>query len=207
MPWFSRFSRFGDLHFVYTQQGDNACGIASVVMCVFKVNKLAPGAQAVVSEQAIYGTYSGIAGAPYDGTAYSSATKLDQTLNALNCGKWKAEYIGPTKVADRLISICGDSGLGPTVNVSPVIVLVGWNKGGAHFVVVDTVRTFLGTTYATVCDPWDGQLRVITIASGTSFDYQSNDTFHWNWKIEGTPEHEYAKPSSGVANGWVINQI
>jgi len=206
MPWFSRFSRFGDIHFVYSQHGDNACGIASVMMCVFKVNKLVPGAQSVFKEQQVYKVYSAVAGTAYDGTAYSYATKLDDTLNKLNCGNWKAEYIGPGQVTNRLVQVCGSvAGLGPTVKVSPVIVLVGWNNGGAHFVVVDTVRTFAGSSYATVCDPWDAQLRVTGFTAGQNFDYVASQTAHWD--VEGTPEHQYTRPSRGSANGWVVHQV
>jgi hypothetical protein len=54
MAWFSRFTRFGDMHLVYGQEANMSCGIASVMMCVFKINKLNPGATSVTVEQDIY---------------------------------------------------------------------------------------------------------------------------------------------------------
>ena len=206
MPWFTRFSRFGDVHLVYSQAAENSCGIASVMMCVFKRNKLRPGASAMTKEQEVYKVYGDVAGVNYDGSAYSFATKLDLTLNKLNCGKWVAEYIGPDKVADRIMKVCGKTtGLGPTLGTSPIIVLVGWENQGAHFVVVDTVRSMPGIgTYATVCDPWDAQLRVTKMKSGSDFKYSTGQTIQIN--LEGTPQHEYGSRQNGTANGWVVHQ-
>jgi len=204
MPWFTRLSRFGDVHYVYSQAAQNSCGIASVMMCVFKSNKLTPGATAITKEQEVYKVYGDIVGATYDGSAYSFATKLDLTLNKLNCGKWKAEYVGPDKVAARISKVCGKtSGWGPTLGTSPIIVLIGWEGSGAHFVVVDTVRSMFGT-YATVCDPWDAQLRITKMKSGSDFKYSTGQTIQAN--IEGTPQHEYGSRTNGTANGWVVHK-
>ena len=204
MPWFSRLTRFGDVHFVYSQAAENSCGIASVMMCVFKVNKLLP-ARAVHKEQEVYQVYGNVSGAAYDGSNYSYANHLANTLNRLNCGNWVYENVGAENVAARITSVCGaTSGLGPTVNVSPVIVLIGWDNGGAHFVVVDTVRSIMGRKYATVCDPWDAQLRVTHFRSGNNFNYSTQQTVQLN--LEGTPQHEYGQRENGVANGWVIHQ-
>lgn len=207
MPWFTRLSRFGDIHYVYSQAADNSCGIASVMMCVFKVNKFTPGAAAVTKEQEIYKVYGDVAGVNYDGSTYSFASKLALTLNKLNCGKWKAEYIGPKNVGARLSKVCGKTyGFGPTLGLHPVIVLVGWETGGAHFVVVDSVRSVPGFgTYATVCDPWDAQMRVTGFRSGADFKYETGQTIQYNFDIEGTPQHEYGSRSNGTANGWVIH--
>lgn len=205
MPWFARISRFGDLHYVYSQAAENSCGIASVMMCVFKANKLTPGSSAITKEEEVYKVYGDVAGEAYDGSAYSYATKLDLTLNKLNCGKWKAEYVGPSNVADRIMKVCGrTSGLGPTLGLHPVIVLIGWENRGAHFVVVDSVRDFYGLgPYATVCDPWDAQMRVTEFKSGSDFKYSTAQTIQLN--LEGTPQHEYGSRQNGTANGWVVH--
>lgn len=205
MPWFSRWSRFGDVHFVYSQAAQNSCGMASIMMAVFKVNKLRPGAAAVYKEQQVYDVYSQVSGSVYDGSAYSNATLLDDSLNRLNCGKWMAEYVGPDAVTDRLLRICGKTqGFGPTVDCSPVIVLIGWDAGGAHFVVVDTIRSLAGRTYATVCDPWDAQLRVTQCWTGRDFKYNTAQTIQIN--LEGTPQHSYGSRQNGTANGWVVHK-
>ena len=58
MAWFTRFTRFGDVHLVYAQEQQNSCGIACVMMTVFKINKLTPGVRALHTEREIYGVYS-----------------------------------------------------------------------------------------------------------------------------------------------------
>lgn len=206
MPWFTRLSRFGDVHLVYSQGAVNSCGIASVMMCVFKVNKLAPGRAAITQEANIYKTYGAFDGTAYDGSSYTFTNVLEKTLNSLNCGRWKAEQIAPGAVSQRLIDVCGEvSTLGPTILSSPVIVLVGWGGGGAHFVVVDSVRNMFGSKYATVCDPADGELRIVAIEPGQDFAYENTTAISWN--LEGDPAYPYKVPTSGTGGGWVIHQI
>jgi len=203
LAWFSRFTRFGDMHFVYSQEAGNSCGIASVMMCVFKVNKLTPGASALHKEQEVYKVYGDIIGSSYDGSVYTYASKLAQTLNKLNCGQWKHENVGADKVCDTLMSKVGVSGaFGAIVNVTPAIVLVRWAGGGGHFVVVDTVRSFAGSKYATVCDPWDAQLRVTKITSGQVFDYRTASTTSVNFGPD--PSFSYSAVDEGSANGHMV---
>jgi len=38
MAWFTRITRFGDVHLVYGQEHDRSCGLACIMMCVFKLN-------------------------------------------------------------------------------------------------------------------------------------------------------------------------
>src|SRR4051812_30681300 len=156
MAWFVRFTRFGDAHLVYAQEEKNSCGIACVMMTVFKINKLTPGVRALHSEQEIYNVYSRVSHTHYNGSSYSYANFLASSLNQLRVGKWKAEDVGNDHVARRVADSVGTSSIGPVVNYSkehsPIIVLVGWKKGGAHFVVVDSVVSFMGSLYASVCD-------------------------------------------------------
>lgn len=203
MPWFSRLTRFGDAHYVYSQAADRSCGIASVMMCVYKVNKFNPFATATTQEQEVYDVYEQVSGSPYDGSTNTNATLLDNALNRLNCGKWKAENVGPNGVSQKIMDVVGTSvGFGPTLRTNPIIVLIRWSNGG-HFVVVDSVRTIVGyNTWATVCDPWDAQLRVINFSAGSPFQYTTHDTMQLN--IEGTPQHTYGGTQNGTANGWVV---
>lgn len=206
MAWYSRFTRFGDMHILYSQEAGNSCGIASVMMCVFKVNKLAPGGSAVYKEQEVYKVYGDVIGSKYDGTVYTYASKLATTLNKLNCGKWKHERVAANKVCDTLMSKVGvTGGLGPTVSVTPAIVLVRWAGGGGHFVVVDTVRTFFGSKYATVCDPWDAQLRVTEIKAGQAFDYKTSSTMQVNFGPD--PSHSYKAVDEGSSNGHIVYMV
>lgn len=203
MAWFTRFTRFGDAHIVYAQEAANSCGIACVMMVTFKINKLRPGATAVHQEKSIYDVYSKASGASYDGSAYTYASHLASTLNKLLPGKWTAKNVGASNVGKTIIDKVGvTAGFGPIINVTPVIVLVGWTAAGAHFVVVDTVRTAIGQKYATVCDPWDGDVHVTACSASSDLKYVGEDQ-PLSWDLGGT-RHEYTESSPGAANGWMI---
>lgn len=207
MAWFSRFTRFMDVHLVYGQEADNSCGIACVMMTVFKLNKLKPGAAALYKEQEIYDVYSKASGAKYDGSSYTYCNHLATTLGKLNVGTWKSECVGPGRVSanikQRVKNFSAFSG--PTINVKPIIVLVGWKAGGAHFVVVDTVRNLDDDDYATVCDPWDGDVHVTKFDEDGIFPYTGRHQ-PLSWDLGGT-KHDYEKPNAGQGNGWIVYQI
>ena len=212
MTWFTRFTRFGDVHMVYSQENSNSCGIACVRMVVFKVNKLRLGATARHSEATLDAAYGKVAGAPYDGSTYSDARQLATLLGQLTSDTWSCDYVGAEGVADALLAGVGPSPIAPTVvgqamalKCSPMILLVGFYNGANHFVVVDTIHQFNGQAYASVCDPWDGDVHVTPFAKGQAFIY--NAVAHpLSWSF-GKPEHSYAtSPRSGATNGWVIRK-
>ena len=210
MAWFTRFTRFGDAHIVYAQEAENSCGIACILMTVFKINKFAPGHTAVHAEKKVYKVYGEAAGSSYDGSAYTYATHLATTLTKLDVGTWAAEYIGPTAVPQAIADHVGVQvvGAGPLANALvsgfPMITLVGWTAGGAHFVVVDTVNNFAGKLYASVCDPWDGDVHITPLESGKPFHYVGAAS-PWSWDLGGE-RHEYTAPSIGNSNGWVVRR-
>jgi len=208
MAWFLRFTRFGDAHFVYAQEKDNSCGIACVMMTVFKINKLVPGHAAIHTEREIYKAYSRVSHTKYDGTAYTYANHLASTLNHLHVGTWRAEFLGAGGVADAVVKSTGESGGGPVVSYGhghyPIIALVGWSSGGAHFVVVDTVVRWDGKLYATVNDPWDGDVHVTPIQHGAPIHYVGTHV-PWSWDLGGY-RHDYSGTSTGDGNGWVVRR-
>jgi hypothetical protein len=53
----------------------------------------------------------------------------------------------------------------------PVIAEVHWRHGGDHAVCIDETHTFSGTRYVCVCDPWDGELRLVEGAPGWPVSY------------------------------------
>ncbi|WLD12902.1 hypothetical protein [Planctellipticum variicoloris] len=221
MAWFSRFTRFGDIHLVYAQEAENSCGIACVMMTVFKINKLVPGAAALHKETEIYDVYGAVSGAAYDGSAYSYATHLASVLNRLRVGTWEAAFIGATNVSQAIIDSVGIDTPGqsllagvaaPAAYVAnqlrqriPIIVLVGWNAGGAHFVVVDVVNNTPFGMYASVCDPWDGNVHITQFQAGASFNYIGAPV-PMSWDLGGT-RHDYSSTSAGAPNGWVVRRI
>ena len=175
MAWFTRFTRFGDMHLVYGQEAGMSCGIASVMMCVFKINKLVPGKQALTVEKAITQKYQAALGSAYNSeTTGTYPQHLCTVLNSFTSGNWNWHQTPVNQVSDTLISKVGlTDGLGATVNVEPVILGVDWDSGGAHWIVVDTIRHAFGTTYATVCDPWDANLHFQKISKGSPFYYDA----------------------------------
>lgn len=220
MAWFTRFTRFGDSHIVYAQEEENSCGIASVMMVVFKINKLRPGRQAIHREEEIYRVYDRHwqraypgrrGGTPYDGSIYTYASVLASTLNDLNCGRWEARNLGEGNVAQAIVDSVGTDivGTSPIVNAltrgTPIILLTKWWVGGGHFVVVDTVNNFLGTLYASVCDPWDGNVHITRFETGQPFHYEAS-TPRFSWDAGGT-RHEYAGSAGSTVRGWVVRRV
>ncbi len=219
MGWFTRFSRFGDFHLVYGQEAQNSCGIASVMMCVFKVNKLKPGKKAVHVETEVYKAYDKhLAGSSvddgyvYDGSVYTYAGLLADTLNDLNVGKWEAKNVGTTAVAQTIVDSVGKEyvGAGPIVNTYlhgyPIIVLVNWSGGmGGHFVVVDTVNVFGRRIYASVCDPWDADVHITPLTISTPFEYVAKKQ-KTSWSFGGK-KFSYPSQSEGTVQGWVIRRV
>ena len=143
-------------------------------MTVFKINKLVPGIRALHSEREIYGVYGRVSHTTYNGSAYTYANYLASTLNQLRVGRWEAKNVGPAQVPQAIVDAVGTVGPGPVIDLPdgkyPIIVLVGWNQGGAHFVVVDTVVSVAGL-HASVCDPWDGDVHIPPVRTGNPFGY------------------------------------
>jgi hypothetical protein len=160
VAWFTRLTRFGDAHLVYGQEANMSCGIASLMMCVFKINKLTPGATSVTVEKDIY---------------------------------------APTDVPQKLLDKVGlTAGLGAVVDVEPVILGVDWDLGGAHWVVVDTIREAFGSQYATICDPWDANVHMQAFSVGSPFFYDAA-TGGFMLNVWGTAPKGDTKPYQGVA--------
>jgi hypothetical protein len=175
MAWFTRFTRFGDIHLVYGQEADKSCGIASVMMCVFKLNKLRPGSDSITVENDICAKYAAALGKSYDPSkAGTYPDQLATVLNEFTDGNWRWHKTPPSDVPQTLVDQVGvTQGLGPVVDVEPVILGVDWDMGGAHWVVVDTIRTSSGNQYATICDPWDANVHMQKFNVGGPFYYDA----------------------------------
>jgi hypothetical protein len=207
MAWFTRVTRFGDVQLVYGQEHGMTCGIASVMMCIFKINKLTPGKSAVTVEQDIIQRYTNALGVGYaPETTGTYPDKLCTVLNAFTSGTWRWHNTPPNDVTAALVSKVGVSGaFGPIVNVEPVILGVDWDLGGAHWVVVDTIRDVLGRRYATVCDPWDANVHMQVLPKSGPFVY---DAAHGGFMMNfgGTAPKGDTQPYQGAgAKGQVKN--
>lgn len=180
MGWFVRYTRFGDAHLVFGQEARMSCGIASILMCVFKINKFSIGKDATRKNTEIYDMYSSIVSAR-TGTSYTYDPNttgthpelLAEVLNRLDCGKWVGGRVSATQLSGIIDRNMGKTGgLGPTVNVNPVIAGVGWNPQQGHATVIDTVRKWNGKTYATLCDPWDANVHIVPFDPKAPFTYR-----------------------------------
>lgn len=175
MAWFSRFTRFGDVHAVYGQELNNSCIIASAIMCVFKINKLRPNAASVHTTSDIIAKYKAAEGNPthnFDTTG-GDPKLIARVLNTCHCGTWKGDWVSAQDVSKIIHDKVGvTKGFGPSVDVNPVIAGVGWSAGGGHAVVVDTVRSWDDQLYATVCDPWDADVHITAMNPSTPFVYE-----------------------------------
>jgi hypothetical protein len=223
VSWFVRVSKFAELHVVYSQQAENSCGIACVIMVNFKLKKwmlpaaYATGAipvfgpivqpiasrlaleSAVKAEKEVYAAYAKVSGAPYDGSAYSYADVLPKVLNELGIGVWRSACLSATAIADKIIANFSGG------NDVPMILLLHWTDGGGHFVCCDGVTKSGGNIYANICDPWDGQVRTPQVTKGQAANYAADDPgFHIDFFQS---HHDYAAGGkSGAMDGWVIYQ-
>jgi hypothetical protein len=196
MSWFSRISRFGSVHMVRSQDKEMACAMSSIVMVNFKMKKglmfagMAAGAKlavspipgasyigytlaraaialAVASESEVIKLYDEVKGSPNDFNTQGAKPELyAQVLPKLGLGDWEYVDVGETGFAQAVIDAT-DKG-------TPVIGRVRWTAGGGHAVVIDETHSFLGRQYLCVCDPWDGELRVISCTPGSTVDYDGN---------------------------------
>lgn len=229
--WFIRFDRYGEVHMVRAQDRvvkngadvSNSCGIASILMVNFKVKKhlilrgfqagaavsavpvvgtfvgaaIARGSieEAVKGEPEIYRIYGGVVGSTYDGSSYTDCTKHPDVLRKLSLGEWEAAWVGPNGMFDAIKAALAGG--------YPCIVRCGWNAGGGHFMVVDEVNTE-GRTTISVCDPWDGELRIVDAASNATINY--DPAANTNYSFSVGERHEYAAASPGTLSGWIVRK-
>ena len=198
MAWFSRFTRFGDMHWVFGQEKEISCGVACVIMAAYKINKLRPGVKSSFTEADILARATKLLGANPLGAAGLTIGQITKLLNHADfkMAGWTHTRIPKKTVPKKLISTIGTTGgLGPTVNVKPMIVMVDWKGGGgSHYVVVDTVRTFLGDIYATFCDPWDANVHVVKMEKAKELHYTGKPAVKLDF---GGSHYEYDTPSVG----------
>lgn len=198
--WFLRIDRFADLHLVAAQNQDMSCGLASIKMVMFKVNKLRPGADALRAETEIERRYKRLAKKPAHDFEEVGADPdvMVKVLNSFGIGNWAIDRPAVNDVGTKIAKYVGvdQFGLGLTgVNALkrgyPVILACYWDKGGGHAVVVDTVTAvpFLGT-FAAICDPWDGDVHFEKLEAGKPFTYKQRAVAGVNlWGKVKTDEH------------------
>jgi hypothetical protein len=225
MSWYIRFTRYASAHMVYAQEKQNSCGIASMMMVNFKIKKAAMmggfaaaaavssvpligktvGASmaqaaldyAVKSEPYVYAEYTKVTGSPYDGSTFTDCLNHPAVLRNLGCGEWEAHWAGPAGMAKA----CKDA----VDKGAPCIVRVEWPNGDGHFVVVDERH---GSNII-VCDPWDGEVRIVKATDGAQVDYDAG-AYVWSFSVGGKryggTDSPYKKTDKGYFSGWIVRR-
>ena len=227
MSWFVRFSRFASVHMVRSQDLKFSCGMSSIVMTNFKLKKglmfagMSAGAQlstipipgasylgstlsqaafdyAVKSEDEVYKIIAGISGATNDFDKGGVSMGLyPQALAQLGLGQWECVNVGEGGV----VQACIDSNNAG----APVIVNNHWDAGGDHAMVVDDTYSFFGSTYLCICDPWDGELRIVSASPGSTVRYDGSDK-PVSVTFGGTRREYPAGNNKGKLDGWIVRR-
>lgn len=197
MSWFVRLSRFASVHMVRSQDKEMSCGMASIVMINFKIKKglmfagMAAGAQiqtsgipggsfvgqtlskaaygyAVKSEQEVYDIYNKHEGGTHDfDTTGATPSLYPKVLADLGLGQWERANVGEAGLVQAAIDATADG--------TPCMLGVTFDNGAGHAVVCDETHSFFGTTYLCICDPYNGELYVVSCTPGQSVRYDASD--------------------------------
>lgn len=228
MAWFARFTRFGQAHMCYAQEKGDSCGIASSMMVNFKLKAGSVGLKtfakalfpslgqmtgklmsqggkdtAVQAEKEVYK----LVGPGYDGTVGTSGGQVADLLNKLNIGTWEGhDRFDTQKIGAEILAAYK--------NGWPTIIGNSWYQspqhqklaGGGHWVVVDTINSFGGSLYASICDPLTGNVHVTPFEVGKPFKYDPTNAVGWNVPIDDYRHYSDGYKSQGYSlmDGLVI---
>lgn len=215
MGWFLRLSR-GRVHMIYSQQAEQSCGIASIIMINFKMKKwqlaaaaalgtFSPGlggpamnaalGSAVKAEKEVYAAYAKVTGQPYDGSKPSDMFQLAKVMNELGIGNWVVQQYSGNELGKKI----GQCVSGP--GSAPIMVHVWWRTNSGHFIVCDEAAREGNDTVADFCDPWDASVRTLSISSGGAIEYPVNTN---TGSIDfGGSHHDYSQAKVGDFSGWI----
>jgi hypothetical protein len=224
MGWFARIDRFASAHMVRSQDANYGCGLSSIAMVNFKVKKsliasgLAAGASypsimggfvgatlagaalndAVRSEEEVRQVYQTVSGQNVDlnvqGAAWNQYTAV---LSALRLGTWVAVDTSGTGFVQAVVDATGDG--------APVIVVVNYPGGAEHAMVVDETHAWNGGHYLCVCDPWDGELRLLWGQAGQAapqYDASQQPISLTFWG----DRRSSANSALGTFNSWIVRR-
>jgi hypothetical protein len=221
--WFVRIDRYASVHLVRSQDQTNSCAMASIAMVNFKMKKglLAAGvltanlcasavagktftgyqlgassvADAVRSEAEVRALYRQVAHDPSHDFVTTPATRTfyPSILQRLGLGRWELVNVGQGGVAQAAKDATADG--------SCCILSVSFQNSG-HAVVCDETHSLLGDTLC-ICDPWDGELRLVPFAVGSPITYDAGYK-PYSLTFGGT-----RRPGGGqgVFNGWITRRI
>ncbi len=227
MSWFVRLSRFASVHMVRSQDKEMSCGMASIVMMNFKIKKglmfagMSAGAQlsasgvpggsyvgqtlsqaaydyAVKSEQEVYKIYNKHEGGTHDFDTTGAAPSLyPKVLADLGLGQWERVNVGEAGIAQAAIDATKDG--------IPCMLGVSWDNGGGHAVVCDETHDFFGNKYLCICDPYNGELYVVSCTPGQSVRYDASDKPISTGTLFGGNARDYGA-TKGKLNGGITRR-
>jgi hypothetical protein len=190
------YSSFLGNHWTYVQENSDSCGPSCVMMMIRKrTNMVIDEKDAFLAydsygNDAEYDNPDGEVIREYDGSVYTNADRLARTIRTL-IGNAKDHWTDVNKVGKRIKA---------ALRNGPLIGLVTWRPGGGHFVMIDAGgKNAKGQFLASVCDPWDGAMRLIPIADSGPIDYMP--------KYPATRKAQGKRPGgaqSGYFNGWLV---
>jgi hypothetical protein len=224
--WFVRIDRYASVHLVRSQDQENSCGMSSICMVNFKMKKYLmaagisagaavgavpiPGANwlgyqlgraavrdAVRSEASVRAMYRQHADPAHDfHTTGAIPSFYPLVLRDLGLGNWERAEVGPSGLAQAAIDACAGG--------KCCMLGVSWSGGGGHAVVCDEVHTAFGPMLC-ICDPWDGELRLVSATVGSPVTYNANYQ-PLSFSLGGT-RRAYAPGNIGVFNGGITRRL
>jgi hypothetical protein len=224
--WFVRIDRYASVHLVRSQDMENSCGMSSLCMVNFKMKKYlmaaglsagaavqsvpVPGANwlgyqlgraavrdAVRSEASVRAMYERHKGSAHDfETTGAIPSFYPLILRDLGLGNWERVNVGQAGLAQAAIDACAGG--------KCCMLGVSWPDGSGHAVVCDEVHTVFGTKLC-ICDPWDGQLRLVDATVGSPVTY--NASYEPLSFSLGGERRSYSPGSVGVLNGGITRRV
>jgi len=156
---------------------------------------------AIKSEQEVYKRYEKAKGGAHDfNTTGAKPSLLPQVLQDLGLGQWECVNVGEAGLAQAVIDAT-DGG-------TPVILACVWDAGGGHALVVDETHSFFGSKYMCVCDPWDGELRIVSCTPGSTVTYDGSYSPLSSGAVFGGDVHTYdtTKNNKGKFDGRIVRR-
>jgi hypothetical protein len=224
--WFVRIDRYASVHLVCSQDKENSCGMASLCMVNFKMKKYLmaaglsagasvraipiPGARwlgyqlgraavrdAVKSEASVREMYEKHKGSAHDfDTSGAIPSFYPLILKDLGLGNWERAELSGLDIAEAAIDACAGG--------KCCMLGVSWSGGGAHAVVCDEVHTVFGTQLC-ICDPCDGELRLVDAKAGKLVYY--NPSYKPISATLWGERRAYHPGTIGVFNGGITRRL
>lgn len=226
MSWFARIDRFASAHLVRSQDANYGCGMSSIAMVNFKVKKglLAAGLaassavsvvpvvgsfvgqtlasaainSAVVSEEQVRQSYRRVSGHDVDLSASGAAWSAYPAILAdLGLGTWVGVDTGTTGFVQGVVDATRDG--------APVIVVVNYAGGAEHAMVIDETHAWNNGHYLCVCDPWDGELRLVWGQAGAAAPAYDASVSPISVTFWGS-RRSSAGSAVGTFNPWIVKR-